>query len=75
MMASGWRSDLGLSDSSVWQGDAGEGVHGPLYGVAADARHRVQNLLCQTGLLCQGTEGSSALLREEEKGKRKREIK
>ena len=77
MMASGWSSDLGLSDRSVWQGEAGERVHGPLYRVAADAGHRVQNLLCETGLLCQGIEGSSALLREEEeeeeKGKKKRE--
>lgn len=56
------QADLGLGDGSLGQADAGEGVHGALYGVTADPRDRVQSLLRQPRLQSQLLQGGGALL-------------
>lgn len=44
-------TDPGLFDSLFRDGYAREGVHSPLHRIAADAWDRVENLLCEFGLL------------------------
>ena len=46
------RTDHGLFNGVLRDGNAGEGVHSTLHRIAADALHSVENLLCECGLLC-----------------------
>lgn len=56
------RADLSFLDCSWWNEDLRKCVHGSLDGVTLDAWHRVQDLLCQFGLLSQGVQDRALLL-------------
>lgn len=56
------RADLGFFNSCWWDVDLGEGVHGSLHRVALDSWHRVEDLLCQSGLVSQGVQDCVLLL-------------
>lgn len=55
-------ADLSFLDCSWWNEDLRKCVHGSLDGVTLDAWHRVQDLLCQFGLLSQGVQDRALLL-------------
>lgn len=59
-----WRvnADLSFLNCSWRDEDLREGVHGSLDWIALDPRHRVQDLLCEPGLVSQGIQDWALLL-------------